>query len=192
MEVLKANGQPWRSKKKKKAPKCKVLTYPKHEPDTVYAYADGSSNCKDRTGGWGVLLMFNEYTRELHGGKANSTNNEMELAGIYHALVAIKNTTYPIVISSDSQYAVNACTVWYRGWRRNNWLTGTGTPVKNVDLIIAITDKLEAMRAAGARITIKWVKGHAGHAHNEKADQLAGKGRKEHGKKNSQGAWHQD
>ncbi len=138
----------------------------------LIAYTDGACSGNPGPGGWGVLLRAMEggnviKERELKGGEADTTNNRMELMAAIAALEALSRPSR-ITIVTDSAYVKNGISGWLNGWKRNGWKTAAKKPVKNVDL-------WQALDAAQARhdVTWKWVKGHAGHTENERADALA-------------------
>ena len=135
--------------------------------DIVEIYTDGACKGNPGVGGWGVLLMHDGKTREIHGGEALTTNNRMELTAVIEAL---RQLTRPclITITTDSQYVVKGMTEWIAGWQRNGWRNSKKEPVLNRDLWEAL---LEASRQHS--ITWKWVRGHDGHAENERCDCLA-------------------
>ena len=146
--------------------------------DTVHIFTDGS--CFPNPGGpggWAAVLIFNELRKEVFGGAARTTNNEMELRGILEGLKMLKSRKYPVIIYSDSQYSLNCVSAWHKGWAARGWRTASGTPVKNVELI----QEIVALKTDN--IVFKWVKGHIGITENERADFLAGEGRRNHGKK---------
>ena len=136
------------------------------------AFTDGACSGNPGPGGWGVLLRATDgdtvlRERELKGGEAETTNNRMELLAAIHALEALARPSV-ITIVTDSAYVKNGVTGWIHGWKRNGWRTAAKKPVKNVEL-------WQRLDAAQTRhdVTWKWVKGHAGHAENERADALA-------------------
>lgn len=136
------------------------------------AWTDGACSGNPGPGGWGVLMraMDGESVvkeRELSGGEAETTNNRMELLAAIHALEALQRDV-AITITTDSAYVKNGVTTWIHGWKKNGWKTADRKPVKNVDL----WQRLDAAQARH-RVTWKWIKGHAGHAENEHADELA-------------------
>lgn len=140
-------------------------------PDLV-AYTDGACSGNPGPGGWGALLraMDGERVikeRELCGGEADTTNNRMELLAAINALEALDRAS-PITIVTDSQYVKNGVTSWIHGWKKNGWKTAAKKPVKNADL----WQQLDAAQARH-KVTWEWVKGHAGHPENERADELA-------------------
>ena len=138
----------------------------------LFAYTDGACSGNPGPGGWGVLMIAREgetvvKTRELNGGEADTTNNRMELLAAISALEALKRDT-EITIVTDSAYVKNGVSQWIHGWKRNGWKTADKKPVKNVDL----WQRLDEARARH-RVTWEWIKGHAGHPENERADELA-------------------
>jgi ribonuclease HI len=133
----------------------------------VTIYTDGACSGNPGPGGWGAILMAGDRRKELKGGEPMTTNNRMELMAAIAALEALKRPAV-VDIHTDSQYLRNGIMAWINKWKRNGWRTAEKTPVKNVDL----WRRLDA--ALGAhRVSWHWVRGHAGHAHNERADQLA-------------------
>jgi ribonuclease HI len=138
--------------------------------DVVRAYTDGACKGNPGPGGWGALLVWNGHERELFGGEPSTTNNRMELTAVIHALEAIKRGC-SVDVFTDSEYVRNGITQWIANWKRRGWKTADRKPVKNVDL-------WQALEAAAARHEVRWhwVKGHAGHPENERADALANRG----------------
>ncbi len=136
----------------------------------VTIYTDGACSGNPGPGGWGVILKFGDHVKELKGGEPHTTNNRMELMGAISALEALKRPCH-VDLYTDSQYLRGGITGWIRGWKRNGWKTADKKPVKNVDL----WQRLDA--AVGEhRVQWHWVKGHAGHDMNERADELAREG----------------
>ncbi|MGO9357024.1 MAG: ribonuclease HI [Xanthobacteraceae bacterium] len=136
----------------------------------VLIYTDGACSGNPGPGGWGAILRFGELEKELNGGERNTTNNRMELMAAISALEALKKPAV-VDLTTDSQYVRQGITSWIHGWKRNGWRTADRKPVKNVDL----WQRLDA--ALGQHeVRWHWVKGHAGHAENERADQLAREG----------------
>ena len=138
----------------------------------LFAYTDGACSGNPGPGGWGVLMLARAdgvvvKERTLQGGEAHTTNNRMELLAAISALEALTKPT-PITIITDSAYVKNGITEWIVGWKRKGWRTAGGSPVKNVEL----WQRLEVAQA-GHQVVWKWIKGHAGHAENERADELA-------------------
>ena len=137
---------------------------------TVSLYTDGACKGNPGKGGWGVLMRYGSHEKELFGGEAHTTNNRMELTAIIQGLAALKRPC-AVVIYTDSQYVKNGMEQWIHGWKKNGWKTASKQPVKNEDLWQQL-DRL----AAQHQIQWQWVRGHAGHAENERADQLANQG----------------
>ena len=140
-------------------------------PDLV-AYTDGACSGNPGPGGWGVLMLARDNgavvkERRLSGGAADTTNNRMELMAAIAALEALTRPT-ALTIVTDSVYVKNGVTEWMVGWKTRGWRTSGGAPVKNVDL----WQRLDAARAAH-QVNWTWIKGHAGHDGNERADELA-------------------
>ena len=140
-------------------------------PD-LFAYTDGACSGNPGPGGWGVLMLAREdgkvvKERTLSGGEALTTNNRMELLAAISALEALTKSV-EITIITDSAYVKNGITEWMDNWKRKGWRTAAGPAVKNVDL----WQRLDAARL-GHKVIWRWIKGHAGHAENERADELA-------------------
>lgn len=138
--------------------------------ERVEIYTDGACSGNPGPGGWGALLRLGEKEKELCSGEAETTNNRMELTAAIEALNALKRAC-EIDLYTDSQYVKGGVTGWMHNWKRNGWKTAAKKPVKNEDLWRSLDDAIQ-------RHDIKWhwVKGHAGHEGNERADQLANKG----------------
>lgn len=138
--------------------------------ETVIIHTDGACSGNPGPGGWGAVLEYNGTVKELKGGMAQTTNNQMELTAAIEALNALKRPC-AVEIHTDSQYVKNGIQGWLHGWKRNGWKTAAKKPVKNVEL-------WQALDTATKRHTITWhwVKGHAGHDLNERADRLANEG----------------
>ena len=136
----------------------------------VIAHTDGACSGNPGPGGWGAVLDHNGRRKEMMGGDALTTNNRMELMAAISALEALKRPCR-VEMHVDSQYVKDGISKWIHGWKRNGWKTAGKKPVKNAEL----WQRLEA--ALGKHdITWHWVKGHAGHEHNERADELAREG----------------
>ncbi|NYS24203.1 ribonuclease HI [Rhodobacteraceae bacterium 2376] len=138
----------------------------------IVAYTDGACSGNPGPGGWGVLMQAERdgaviRERSLSGGEAETTNNRMELMAAIMALEALSRPS-AITIVTDSAYVKNGVTQWIHGWKRNGWRTASKKPVKNAEL----WQRLDAARAPHD-VTWEWVKGHAGHPENERADELA-------------------
>ena len=138
--------------------------------DVVEIYTDGACKGNPGPGGWGALLTWNGHERELFGGEPATTNNRMELLAVIRALEALSRSTQ-VAVYTDSQYVHKGITEWLAAWKRRGWLTADKKPVKNADL----WKQLEA-QATRHQVRWHWVKGHAGHAGNERADALANRG----------------
>ena len=140
---------------------------PAESANRVEIFTDGACSGNPGPGGWGAILRFRGRTRELNGGEAETTNNRMEMLAAISALEAL---TRPCAVDlfTDSSYLKGGITQWVHGWVRNGWKTADKKPVKNVDLwqrLMAARDRHD--------VTWHWVKGHAGHDENERADELA-------------------
>jgi ribonuclease HI len=136
----------------------------------VIIHTDGACSGNPGPGGWGAVLEYNGTVKELKGGTAQTTNNQMELTAAIEALNALKRPC-AVEIHTDSQYVKNGIQGWLHGWKRNGWKTAAKKPVKNVELWQALDEATKRHT-----ITWHWVKGHAGHDLNERADRLANEG----------------
>lgn len=136
----------------------------------VTAYTDGACRGNPGPGGWGAILRYGENERELQGGECQTTNNRMELMAAIEALGALKEPCR-VALYTDSRYVRDGITRWLPGWRRRGWQTRAKKPVKNQDLWIRLDDLAQTHEVAW-----HWVKGHAGHPGNERADVLANLG----------------
>ncbi|TCL00502.1 ribonuclease HI [Shimia isoporae] len=141
----------------------------------LFAYTDGACSGNPGPGGWGVLMQAKDgdsvvKERPLNGGAAETTNNKMELMAAIMALETLERPS-KITVVTDSSYVKDGVTGWIHGWKRNGWKTSAKKPVKNVEL-------WQRLDAAQSRhdVTWEWVKGHAGHPENERADELAREG----------------
>lgn len=134
---------------------------------TVDIFTDGACRGNPGPGGWGALLRFNGTEKELYGAEVMTTNNRMELMAAIRALDSLKRPCR-VRVTTDSKYVLQGITEWLVGWKRKNWKTASKQPVKNVDLWQEL-DRLVAPH----QIEWHWVRGHTGHAENERADQLA-------------------
>lgn len=137
----------------------------------VEIYTDGACRGNPGPGGWGVLLRYNGTEKTLHGGRFNTTNNQMELLAAIEGLNAVTRPC-EIVLVTDSSYVKNGITQWLENWRKRNWKGSNGKQIKNIEL----WQQLDA--AAKRHISVKWewVRGHSGHTENERADALANQG----------------
>ncbi len=136
----------------------------------VVVYTDGACSGNPGPGGWGVLLRHKDREKELFGGETDTTNNRMELMAAIMALETVK-PGLPIEIHTDSKYVMDGINDWMPRWKKNGWRTANKKPVKNMDLWQRL-DEAAAMH----EIKWHWVKGHAGHEGNERADALANLG----------------
>ena len=133
----------------------------------IEIYTDGACSGNPGPGGWGALLRFGEHEKELKGGQADTTNNQMELMAAIEALNALKEPC-DIDLYTDSVYVRDGINKWIDGWKAKNWRTAAKKPVKNVELWQALDEARQRHKIAW-----HWVKGHAGHPDNERADELA-------------------
>lgn len=140
---------------------------PQSNSNTVEIFTDGACSGNPGPGGWGALLRWRGNERELNGGEPETTNNRMELMA---AIVALETLKRPMTVSitTDSVYVRDGITKWIHGWKKNGWKTAAKKPVKNADL----WQRLETAIASHS-VEWHWVKGHAGHPDNERADALA-------------------
>jgi ribonuclease HI len=133
----------------------------------VEIWTDGACKGNPGPGGWGAIIRSGGHEKELSGGEALTTNNRMELLAAIRALEALKRPCQ-VVLTTDSNYVRDGITKWVHGWKRNGWKTADRKPVKNGELWQAL------LEAAGPHvIDWRWVRGHAGHPENERADKLA-------------------
>lgn len=137
---------------------------------TVEIWTDGACSGNPGPGGWGALLRYNGKEKEISGGERETTNNRMELRAAIEALRALKRSCQ-VTLHTDSTYVMKGLTEWLPKWEKKNWKTASGAPVKNVEL-------WQALKEETLRHDIKWlwVKGHSGHAENDRADALARSG----------------
>ena len=138
--------------------------------EAITIWTDGACSGNPGPGGWGAILRAGLHEKELFGGAPETTNNRMELTAAIMALEALKRPS-EVDVHTDSQYVRGGVTSWIGGWKRNGWKTADRKPVKNIEL-------WQQLDAATARHRIRWhwVKGHAGHPENERADALARQG----------------
>lgn len=133
----------------------------------VEIFTDGACSGNPGPGGWGAVLRFNGVTKELSGGEAPTTNNRMELLAAISALNALKEPC-AVDLYTDSNYVKDGIFSWIDGWKRNGWKTAARQPVKNAELWQALDEARNRHQ-----VVWHWVKGHAGHPENERADELA-------------------
>lgn len=138
--------------------------------DKVEIYTDGACKGNPGAGGWGALLVAGDKEKELFGGERDTTNNRMELTAVIEALKALKRPC-EVILHTDSQYVQKGISEWIHGWKARGWKTASKSPVKNADLWQAL-DQAQARH----QVDWRWVKGHAGHDGNERADALANRG----------------
>jgi len=143
--------------------------------DVVELYADGACKGNPGCGGWGVVLRARGREKELYGGESATTNNRMELQAVIEGLSALKRRSR-VKVYTDSQYVQKGISEWIHDWKRRGWRTAAKAPVKNADLW-RVLDEV----AGGHEVEWHWVRGHAGHPDNERADALANKGAGEAG-----------
>jgi ribonuclease HI len=133
----------------------------------VEIFTDGACKGNPGPGGWGAVIRAGEREKELSGGEALTTNNRMELQAVISALNTLKRPC-AVRLSTDSRYVMDGLTKWIHGWQKNGWRTADKKPVKNAELWQALLDATKPHKIAWT-----WVKGHAGHPENERADRLA-------------------
>ena len=143
------------------------MTETSSELTKVEIATDGACKGNPGPGGWGAIIRAGTRERELSGGEKLTTNNRMELTAAIEGLNALKRPCH-VTLSTDSRYVMDGLTKWIHGWQRNGWRTADKKPVKNAELWQALIDA-----AAPHRVEWVWVKGHAGHPDNERADRLA-------------------
>ena len=136
----------------------------------VVIYSDGACSGNPGPGGWGAVMISGEHVRDICGGEPATTNNRMELMAAIQALEALKKPC-KVELHTDSTYVMKGISEWIHGWKKRGWMTADKKPVKNADL----WQRLDAARARH-EVRWRWVKGHAGHELNERADQLANRG----------------
>jgi ribonuclease HI len=136
----------------------------------VELFTDGACRGNPGPGGWGVVLRYGDREKELFGGEQDTTNNRMELTAVIQGLAALSRPC-AVAVTTDSQYVKNGITQWIHNWKSNGWKTAARKPVKNEDLWRQLDDAV-----ARHEVSWHWVKGHAGHRENERADELANQG----------------
>ena len=136
----------------------------------ITIYTDGACSGNPGPGGWGAILVSGKHRKEIMGGEKGTTNNRMEMLAAINALEAIKQPA-EVALYTDSAYLRDGITKWIHGWKRKGWRTAGGSAVKNEELW-----KRLDVAAARHKIEWHWVKGHAGHPENERADELAREG----------------
>ncbi|OZG73638.1 ribonuclease HI [Hahella sp. CCB-MM4] len=136
----------------------------------VEIYTDGACKGNPGPGGWGVVLIYGKQRKELWGGEANTTNNRMELTAAIQGLNALKQPCQ-VELYTDSQYVRKGITEWMTNWKKKQWRTASGSPVKNSELWKLLDEACQRHQ-----VSWHWVKGHSGHPLNELADELANRG----------------
>ncbi|MEZ5612415.1 MAG: ribonuclease HI [Rhodocyclaceae bacterium] len=140
------------------------------EQQSVDIYTDGACSGNPGPGGWGAILRSGGQEKEIWGGEPSTTNNRMEMMAVIKALSLLKRPVRARVFT-DSQYVQKGISEWIKGWKARGWMTAGKTPVKNADLWKALDNVVQSHQ-----IEWLWVKGHAGHPENERADELARRG----------------
>ena len=138
-----------------------------NERRIVEIFTDGACSGNPGPGGWGAILRFGDHEKELNGGEANSTNNRMELTAAIEALRALTRPCQ-VILTTDSVYVKDGITKWIHGWLKNGWKTAAKKPVKNAELWQELWHEVQRHQ-----VDWRWIKGHAGHDENERADALA-------------------
>ena len=136
----------------------------------IKVYTDGACKGNPGQGGWGALIIENDAEREIYGGESNTTNNRMELMAVIKALELLKEQKY-ITVFTDSTYVQKGISEWIINWKRNGWKSSNKKSVKNKDLWVELDNLNDQMS-----VKWQWIKGHAGHSGNERADYLANLG----------------
>ena len=136
----------------------------------IKVYTDGACKVNPGHGGWGALILENDTTREIYGGESNTTNNRMELMAVIKALELLREQN-DITIFTDSTYVQKGISEWIINWKRNGWKSSNKKSVKNQDLWVELDNLNDLMS-----VKWEWIKGHAGHRGNERADYLANLG----------------
>ncbi len=141
--------------------------------DTIEIFTDGACSGNPGPGGWGVVMNWNGTQKELSDSEPQTTNNRMELMAAIRALEEIRRPVGLVRLYTDSTYVKDGITKWIHGWKKNGWKTAAKKPVKNQDLWQRLDHALTNHNVAGHNVEWHWVKGHAGHPGNERADELA-------------------
>ena len=136
----------------------------------INVYTDGACKGNPGQGGWGALILENDVKREIYGGESNTTNNRMELMAVIRALELLKEQN-DITVFTDSTYVQKGISEWIINWKRNGWKSSNKKSVKNKDLWVELDNLNDLMS-----VKWQWIKGHAGHSGNERADYLANLG----------------
>ena len=136
----------------------------------VEIFTDGACSGNPGPGGWGAILRYGDHEKELNGGEVETTNNRMEMMAVIESLAALKKSCH-VDLYTDSVYVKDGVTKWLQGWKAKGWKTASKKPVKNQDLWERIDSEIQRHDIAW-----HWIKGHAGHPENERADELARNG----------------
>lgn len=139
--------------------------------ETIEIYTDGACSGNPGPGGWGAILKSGTHEKEIWGGEPQTTNNRMEILAVIRALEQLKRKGMTVKVHTDSQYVQKGISEWIHNWKARGWQTSDKKPVKNADLWRAL-DEIAALHT----VEWRWVKGHAGHPGNERADTLARRG----------------
>ena len=141
----------------------------------VQVYTDGSCHGNPGPGGWGAILRWEGRERELSGGAAETTNNQMELMAVIESLKALREAC-EVEVFTDSKYVMDGMKSWIHGWKKRGWKTASKQPVKNIEYWQSLDREV-----ARHQVSWTWVKGHSGHPENERADLLANEQASRHG-----------
>lgn len=133
----------------------------------IEIYTDGACSGNPGPGGWGALLRWNGHEKEISGGEDDTTNNRMEMMAVIQSLETLKKPS-EVDLYTDSKYVMQGVTEWLEGWKARGWKSASKKPVKNQDLWQEIDSLIQKHK-----VTFHWIKGHAGHPENERADKLA-------------------
>lgn len=133
----------------------------------VEIFTDGACKGNPGPGGWGAVIRYGRHEKDISGGEPDTTNNRMEMSAVIEALKLLSEPCQ-ITLYTDSKYVLDGMTKWIAGWQRNGWKNASKQPVRNADLWRDLIDA-----TARHKITWQWVKGHSGHAENDRADKLA-------------------
>lgn len=142
------------------------ISHMNNQPN-VELFTDGACSGNPGPGGWGCVLRYGQHDKDLNGYEPDTTNNRMEITAVLEGLRALKKPC-TVLVTTDSKYVLQGATEWMKNWKKNGWKDSKKKPVKNQDLWQALDDELSKHK-----VTWQWVKGHAGHPENERADELA-------------------
>lgn len=133
----------------------------------VTIYTDGACRGNPGPGGWGAVFLYGDSQKEIYGGESETTNNRMEMTAVIESLRHLKRAC-TVHLYTDSAYVKDGLEKWLRGWKARGWKTADGKKVKNQELWVSLEEQMQRHR-----VTLHWVKGHAGNLYNERADELA-------------------